>query len=82
MGVLKNPYPRSTTSENDFFGHPSRIDHVPINLTQFCYIPGVHNRNLRYLAIENVFREIVVIEKQTAHPQRATFKWHSKMQSK
>ena len=37
MGVIKNPYPRSTTSENNFMDTHLVINQVPIKLTQFCY---------------------------------------------
>ena len=36
MGVLKNDFPVYNLGKQ-FFGHPSRIDDVPIKLTQFCY---------------------------------------------
>ena len=37
MGVSKNPFPRSSTSKNDFFETHLIIDDFPCNLRQFCY---------------------------------------------
>ena len=38
MGVLKTLFFSDYDLGKHFFGHSSRIDDVPIKLTQFCYI--------------------------------------------
>ena len=37
-GCLKKSFSSVYDLGKQFFGHPSRIDDVPCNLTQFCYI--------------------------------------------
>ena len=37
-----------------FFGHPSRIDNIPIKLTQFCHIMCPVCKGYQYVALESL----------------------------
>ena len=67
--------------KKSFFGHPSRIDDFPCNLTQFCYITGFcgggHHKSQtaatygalcskHYIRVNMIFRIYIIGGKNTS----------------
>ena len=60
-GCLKKSFSSVYDLGKQFFGHPSRIDGFPCNLTQFCYIVSHYKVNKGYTWV--VWPDVLNVDK-------------------